>query len=85
MQNCNALVLKVTFPITAADKHVSFSQAEMHRLSSVSSEQLEQKYQEYLQQNQEDAGVKFSAGHRFYELCFTGLLYASVLCGFQLY
>ncbi|KAK9975488.1 hypothetical protein ABG768_020744 [Culter alburnus] len=45
--------------------------AEMHRLSSVSSEQLEQKYQEYLQQNQEDAGVKFSAGHRFYELCFT--------------
>ncbi|XP_048013031.1 uncharacterized protein LOC125246168 isoform X2 [Megalobrama amblycephala] len=47
--------------------------AEMHRLSSVSSEQLEQKYQEYLLQNQEDAGVKFNAGHRFYELCFTDM------------
>ncbi|ROL47223.1 Poly [ADP-ribose] polymerase 12 [Anabarilius grahami] len=49
------------------------SVVEMHRLSSVSSEQLEQKYQEYLLQNQEDAGVKFNAGHRFYELCFTDM------------
>lgn len=55
----------------------------MHRLSSVSSEQLEQKYQEYLLQNQEDAGVKFSAGNRFYELSFTGLLSASVRYGFS--
>ncbi len=48
------------------------SQAEMHRMTSVSSEQLEHRYQEYLQ-GQEDAGVKFSAGNRFYELRFRGL------------
>ncbi|KAK2893157.1 hypothetical protein Q8A67_013145 [Cirrhinus molitorella] len=44
--------------------------AEMHRQSSVNSKQLEHRYQEYLQQDQEDAGVKFRAGHRFYELRF---------------
>ncbi|XP_026066051.1 poly [ADP-ribose] polymerase 12-like isoform X2 [Carassius auratus] len=47
--------------------------AEMHRLSSVSSEQLELRYQEYLRQEQEDAGIKFSAGNRFYELGFTDM------------
>ncbi|XP_052411036.1 protein mono-ADP-ribosyltransferase PARP12 isoform X8 [Carassius gibelio] len=47
--------------------------AEMHRLSSVSSEQLELRYQEYLRQEQEDAGIKFSAGNRFYELRFTDM------------
>lgn len=49
------------------------SQAEMHRLCSVSSEQLERRYQEYLRQDQEDAGIKFTAGNRFYELRFRGL------------
>ncbi|RXN08118.1 poly [ADP-ribose] polymerase 12-like protein [Labeo rohita] len=44
--------------------------AEMHRLCSVSSEQLERRYQEYLRQDQEDAGIKFTAGNRFYELRF---------------
>ncbi|KAF4114984.1 protein mono-ADP-ribosyltransferase PARP12-like [Onychostoma macrolepis] len=44
--------------------------AEMHQMSSVNSEQLEHRYQEYLQQEQEDAGVKFSVGNRFYELRF---------------
>ncbi|XP_073694372.1 protein mono-ADP-ribosyltransferase PARP12-like [Garra rufa] len=43
--------------------------SEMHRLSSVSSEQLELRYQEYLQQDRENT-VKFTAGHHFYELCF---------------
>ena len=74
MQYCNIIVLKASYPITAADKQVSFPQAEMHRLSSVSSEKLEQRYQEYLQQDQEDSGIKFTAGNRFYELSFTGLL-----------
>ncbi|XDV24264.1 hypothetical protein PO909_028485 [Leuciscus waleckii] len=47
--------------------------AEMHRLSSVSSEMLEQRYQEYLQLNQEDSGIKFTAGNRFYELSLTDM------------
>ncbi|XP_016431304.1 poly [ADP-ribose] polymerase 12-like [Sinocyclocheilus rhinocerous] len=47
--------------------------AEMHRMSSVSIEQLELRYQEYLQQEQEDAGIKFSAGNCFYELRFTDM------------
>ncbi|XP_016101155.1 uncharacterized protein [Sinocyclocheilus grahami] len=47
--------------------------AEMHRMSSVSIEQLELRYQEYLQQEQEDAGIKFSAGNCFYELRFADM------------
>ncbi|XP_067283395.1 protein mono-ADP-ribosyltransferase PARP12-like isoform X2 [Pseudorasbora parva] len=55
--------------------------AEMHRLSSVDSEQLEQKYQEYLQQNQEDSGIKFTAGKRFYELQFTDMKQRNEMSG----
>ncbi|XP_051544397.1 protein mono-ADP-ribosyltransferase PARP12-like isoform X1 [Myxocyprinus asiaticus] len=46
---------------------------EMHRLSSVSSHDLEKEYQEYLLKNDssnQDAVVKFRAGSCFYELSF---------------
>ncbi|XP_065129429.1 protein mono-ADP-ribosyltransferase PARP12-like [Paramisgurnus dabryanus] len=57
---------------------------EMHRLSSVSSEDLEKKYQEYLQlknPSDQDAVVKFKAGNRFYELNFKDMAQRNEVSG----
>lgn len=47
----------------------------MHRMCSVSSDELEKRYQEYLQQknpSDQDDVVKFRAGKHFYQLNFRG-------------